>query len=331
MSHFYISPTIGDGTYDNMFRPLGMDTDSGASSIQIADTGQWLIWVPELIIDSRLTKLAEHERDIVMPRSARTIQSKLALSPNTLIVGEDFGCTWFDLMRHGKLPGNPLRPCAKSGCYELTMAGRVLCSEPATAKKHSQNFADEFGDGEMLGWTTIVGSFVDNGVLTEVTHDVAQTNLYTRFEIPCDTPDMESEITIAVRVGGSPKIGAGALVRKDDTDDATFYYFSVRSTVSESEFGRLDNGVFNLIGSRTSISDPVDDTFSCSADGSTMIGRYNGIQHVNTTDTNLPGNTKAGMYGRTANSPVGMRTDLSRWTAADILSPLVFPIRTGPY
>jgi len=322
MSHFYISPTIGDGTYDNMFRPLGMDTDSGAGSIDLGN-GEWLIWVLEEIIDNRLLKVADHERESVSTRSRQDIESRLNVS---LSSGKSFGRTWFDLMRPS------LKPSVRRGRYEVVIAGRVLGSEPAEIEHRSQKFTDSFDDTpSLLGWTDIVGTYTPNGGVVEITHDQAQTNLYARFEIPCDSPDSECIITIAVRAGGLPKIGAGAVCRIGNTDDATFYYFGVRSTMNESEFGRLDNGMFNLVGSRTSISEPVDDTFRCVVDGSSMIGEYNGIEHVNTTDTNLPSNEKCGIYGRTGSSAAGMRTDISGWLAADLLLPVFFTPRMGPH
>jgi len=321
MSHFYISPTIGDGTYDNMFRPLGMDTDSGAASINLGNL--WLIWVPEAITDNRLLKVAENERDSLSTRVREDMESKLSIS---IPSGKGFGQTWFDLMKAGTVGGG-LRPSVLNARYEVVIAGRVLGSEPAEIESRSQRFAEPLGELFHLGWTDIVGTFTDNSGVLEMTHDVAQTNLYARFEIPCDSPDSESIITIAVRAGGLPKIGAGAVCRMDESNDATFYYFGVRSTMNESEFGRLDNGMFNLIGSRTSISEPVDDTFRCVVDGSTMIGEYNGVEHVNTTDGNLPGNVKCGLYGRTGSSAAGMRTDISFWLAADLLLPTLFPVR----
>jgi len=314
---FYISPTTGDGTYDNMFRPLGMDTDSGAGSIDMGN-GQWLIYVPEEITDNRLLKVADNENETVSSNTRQAMESRL----NTSLSTGTFGKTWFDLMKPD------LKPSVRRGRYEVSIGGRLLHSEPAVIESRSQKFTDDFEDAFLLGWTDIVGTFTVNGGVVELTHDTAQTNLYTRFEIPCDSTDMECLIVIDVRAGGLPKIGAGAICRKDDTDDATFYYFGVRSTMNESEFGRLDNGTFNLIGSRTSISDPVDDTFHCIVDGSSMIGEYNGVEHVNTTDTNLTTNIKAGIYGRTGSSAVGMRTDISAWLAADLLLPNLFPVRS---
>ena len=130
MSYFYLSPTIGDGSYDFFYQPIGMD-HCGATSVNLGDTNQYIIWVPEQLYDPRLIKIAEDGDEMVSGKTVRAIESRLRLT--TRPKRKRFGELFFDLLRHPDRIGldcKPLRPSRKRGQYELTLNEKTLHTEP---------------------------------------------------------------------------------------------------------------------------------------------------------------------------------------------------------
>lgn len=372
MSNFYLSPRVGKGTYNDPYTFAGCETDSNRGGVFYGD--KYLAYSDTPISDPRCVKLAESHDETLNNFQRKLIANAFGI--NEIPADKSLGETFFNLIRYPTITGlKPLRPSRARGQMELVVRGQIIHAEPYINPKWVNTFQqwqyirDEYvclrkegywhegawalamasytedfsgSDTPPGGWTALSGTWAELGDGTlKVDHSSSNTDIYARFDSDLDSDDMEVSLDIVDQDNGgfdSRRYASGASARKDSTTTITHYYFGKRAgSTDEAECGRVSGGSFNLVGSRYSHTPSLPDTYFISCDGSTIIGKLDGTERVNETDTNITGNVRAGIYARSGDNQTNdPHNVLDNWSADDIATgggvrnPLGHPLK-GPF
>jgi len=331
----YLSPRIGDGTYENMYQARHAEMDSKRGTINLQST--------HFLLSSDTPVAGAIQLGHPSERPAEAA-SRALLRIGCDVRGESLGEVIFNALRYPTIPNlNPLTPGRKAGGYSICIGGKTLFVEPHIAKKWvntrvewqwlvdkyvelrkegywhegawalaAASVSDDFEGGAQspaTGWTVVSGGA--GGAINQTAGGLGEFNPsdtsqdhFMRFDTALDSDDMIVNAIFDSRSSsGGSRCGGGPGARKANDTAETYYYFGQRAGSSnETELAELSSASFSLIGSRDSHSVSAAEDFYVSCDGSTISGGIDAVEFESQTDTTITGNTYAGLYGRSGSS-----------------------------
>src|SRR3990167_3942413 len=306
MSHYYLSPYVGTGKEEDVFRPKGVDglrrwtaIDLRADCTKVA--GFALLEVDDP--DSSIGPYLGDDPDAERPGLRGVFNGALKVTPEATrlrdIVAEL-------LIVHAKDDGTrwkPVRP-SKDGQFTIWLGGQRWGSfrpiKGGSTIVESFNKADSDTLGPDLSWTEFIGDM--DVVSTQARVGTAGTSAVARANSDLATDDHYTEsVTPILTLGTSSQVISGVFCRKDSTAADTFYLYHAAITSAPANRHQLLKRVAatqTQLGSDDATDYVTNEIMSIEADGSAITGKLNGVVSVGPiTDTAITGNLRCGLRG----------------------------------
>lgn len=304
---FYLARWVGDGTEGNEYRP-DVDADRWAAIDLRPDAtrpeGRVLVAVDGDATTARgVVDLGDDEtarsatrREAIASALGVTLQQDTlrgALAELLILHGED--PTRRDRTRWARLKQN------RAGRHRIVALGRTLYDAPAIL---NATITDNFNRanealGDSANWSEVQGGFniVSNQVATGSNATAGQWRS-ARYEADLDSDDHYAEIEWLTAENSN---SLGAVTCRYSPSAATYYLGGQRQSQS-----RIDKVVTGSITSlATGSGGTPSKTVKLEVDGSALELFFNDVSALNTTDTSITGNLRAGIAGHTSSAHTG--------------------------
>ncbi len=301
MPHLYLAPYVGAGTDADPFRPRGSEQPGWAAidmrATSTVVTGRALLTVP--VRDDTIGTYLGDAPDEVSAAVKSAVESRLGLTLDATRLRQIIPEL---LLLHAREDGTRWRPlrAMRDGVFRVYLGGlwwqaRSLAGGSTITESFDK--ADSTTLGPNLTWTETNSNLevfsnacravVNNGSIGEA-----------RAESDLATDDHYAQV---VGVLGSATPTATSAVRalaRFSASARTHYLMSYAKTTTPTHdrlLGKRVAGTITTLASTAGISFTDGDTVRVQCNGSTITGLRNGTQEETTTDTEITGNTRAGV------------------------------------
>ena len=325
--HFYLAPYIGKGTYGDPFRCYTGSSQQKHKGIDLRPHGRSVdgycfLWTPSLISDARVKKLGEHRLEKPSLRVRRLLENSLGLASDTLPPDKPLGEALYTLLKTPPRGASwrAVQPDKKRGRSQVILGppgNEVLFSEKAHFAPSTQNYTEDFV--AIDDWTVVTGDFaVSLGRLR--CGEGGTGEIAIRYDSAMDTTDHDVMTEYHTHINTA---SWGVTARMNAASEMTYYAASQRCNSNDMELNYLDNGSFNLLGTRDSQTEADGDQIKIEVSGSTITGFYNDggagfVQFEQQTNSSISSTTRVGVRAYSAVN--SYYVDLELWAANDLAS-----------
>ena len=312
MAHYYLSPFIGTGTWEDKYRPP-VDGPRGIIDLRADSTdpaGWCMLWTPDEVANATQLGLRDLGDDTTAPLPVpvqNSIESRLSLSLTATNLGGILGEL---LINHARIDGTrwkPLRfqrrrrPDPDDGKLTARYRGiyfgapgvriweQLVRDGPGTTISEDFDKGDN-GLGPDLTWADVVQTWA---VLSNQAVRGATGAAYTRAEHNLASDDQYAQLEDHGPATGT--IYSGPTCRFDPAA-TTCYIGSNRQAGTDFSMDKIIDGSTTNISTQSGEARTIGAIVRLEVSASDLVGKYNGTTYATDTDTDITDHLRAGMF-----------------------------------